>query len=314
MRLKMRLRRLTSICVISVLLLLLAPFYEAHCQSYVEYKIQVNGDGSADWIVTRVSGIDTDIDVIGFQEKVVALVDAAADVTQREMAVAEDSLQMVDEIYWETQSRKTVYAFTWQNFSSVEDGKITFGDVFGVAGFFGQLYGEGALQISYPSTCTVVSVTPRPDERDDLSQTLKWLGTDYFINAEHEIVLMDNSQSSNDSEWQQYAIIAAALAVAAATLLAGFYVFRRRKAKTRAFQTAAAAGVPRVESNEEKIIKVIRSSGGSMRQSAITERCRFSKAKTSQLLSALERKGVIKRYKRGRDKIVTLTDKVTGEH
>jgi uncharacterized membrane protein len=307
-------RRLTSICIISILLLLLVPFYEAHCQSYIEYKIQVNSDSSADWTITRVSGIDTDIDVIGFQERVVALVDAAANVTQREMEVDEDSLQMVDEISWETQSRKTVYAFTWQNFSSIEDGKITFGDVFSAAGFFGQLYGEGALQISYPSTCAVLSVTPRPDERDDSSQTLKWLGTDYFINAEHEIVLMDNSQSANGGDWQQYAIIAAGLAVAAAALLAGFYVFKRRNAKNRVSQTTAPAGVPHVESDEEKIIKVIRSSGGSMRQSAITERCRFSKAKTSQLLTALEQKEVIKRYKRGRDKIVTLTEKVTGEH
>ncbi len=313
MRFKMRLRRLATICIVSVLLLLLAPVYEAHCQSYVEYKIQVNGDGSADWIITRVSGIDTDIDVVGFQERVVALVDAAVGATQREMAVDEDSLQMIDEISWDTQSRKTVYAFTWQNFSSIEAGKITFGDVFGVTGFFGQLYGEGALRISYPSTCAVVSVSPRADERDDSSHTLKWLGTDYFINAEHEIVLVDNSQSASGGDWQQYAIVGASLTVAATALLVGFYVFRQRRAKTRAFQKAASAGMPRVESDEEKIIKVVRSSGGSMRQSAVTERCRFSKAKTSQLLAALEQKGVIKRYKRGRDKIVTLTEKVIGE-
>jgi hypothetical protein len=108
----MSLRRLATICLVSALLLLLAPVYEAYCQNYIEYKIQVNGDGSADWTITRVSGIDTDIDVVGFQERVVELVDAAAGETQREMAVDEDSLQMIDEITWETQSRKTVYAFT----------------------------------------------------------------------------------------------------------------------------------------------------------------------------------------------------------
>lgn len=309
MRLKMRLRRLPTICLVSALLLLLAPVYEAYCQKYIEYKIQVNGDGSADWTITRVSGIDTDIDVVGFQERVVALVDAAAGETQREMAVDEDSLQMIDEITWETQSRKTVYAFTWQNFSIIEAGKITFGDVFGVTGFFEQLYGEGALQISYPSSCDVLSVSPRPDERDDSTQTLKWLGIDYFINAEHEIILLDKSQSASSGDWQQYAVIGAGLAAATAALLAGFSVFRRRKAKTRASRTAASAWVPRVESDEEKIIQILRSSGGSMRQSAVTERCRFSKAKTSQLLTALEQKGAIKRYKRGRDKIVTLIEK-----
>ena len=310
----MRFRRLANICVIGVLVLLLAPVYEAHCQSYVEYKVQINGDGSADWAITRVSGIDTDIDVIGFQERVVVLVDAAEDVTQREMAVNEDSLQMIDEIFWETQSRKTVYAFTWQNFSSVKAGKITFGDVFDVTGFFGQLYGQGALQISYPSTCDVVSVSPRADERDDSSQTFKWFGSDYFGNAEHEIVLLDRSQSAGNGDWQQYVVIGAGLAIAAAALLVGFYVLRRRRARTIACQKAVVAGARGIESDEEKIIKVVRSSGGSVRQSTITEWCRFSKAKTSQLLTALEQKGVIKRYKRGRDKIVTLTEKGTGEY
>jgi uncharacterized membrane protein len=309
----MRICRLLSFCAISALLLLLMPLYEARCQNYVEYKVQINGDNSADWAITRVSGINTDIDVAGFQERAITLVDAAANETHREMAVDEDSLQMVDEISWETQSRKTVYAFTWQNFSTSENGKITFGDVFRVKDFFGQLYGDGALQISYPSTYAVFSVSPRPDERDDSVQTLKWLGTEYFINGEHEIVLVDKSQGMSSDEWQQYIIIAG-LAVAVAVPLAGVYVFRRRKLKALASKAAVAAGVPLVESDEEKIIKLIRSSGGKMRQSAIAEQCRFSKAKTSQLLAALEQKGVITRYKRGRDKIVTLNEQVTGGH
>jgi uncharacterized membrane protein len=306
----MRIHRLLSLCVISTLLLLLMPLYEAHCQNYVEYKVQINGDNSADWTITRVSSINTDIDVIGFQERILTLVDAAANETRREVAVDEGSLQMIDEIFWETKSRKTMYAFKWQNFSIAENGKITFGDVFRVTGFFGQLYGDGALQISYPPMYSVSSVSPRPDERDDSAQRLKWFGTEYFINGEQEIILVDKSRDL----WQQYVVIVAGLAVAVTALLAGVYVFRRRKAKARASKALALAGVPLIESDEEKIIKLLRSSGGNMRQSAITEQCRFSKAKTSQLLTALEQKEVIKRYKRGRDKIVTLNERATGEH
>lgn len=310
----MRIRRLLSLCALSALLLLLMPLYEAHCQNYIEYKVQINGDNSADWTITRVSDINTDIDVAGFQKRVITLVGIAANETQRVMSVDESSMQMSDEISWETQSRKTVYSFTWQNFSIAENGKITFGDVFRVTDFFGQLYGDGALQINYPSTYAISSVSPRPDERDDSVQTLKWLGTEYFINGEPQITLIGKSQSANADLWQQYTIIGAGLAVAVAALLVGVYVFRRRKSKARASKTATLAGVPLVESDEEKIIKLIRSSGGNMRQSAITEQCRFSKAKTSQLLTALEQKGVITRYKRGRDKIVTLNERATGEH
>jgi uncharacterized membrane protein len=68
-----------------------------------------------------------------------------------------------------------------------------------------------------------------------------------------------------------------------------------------------------MESDEEKAVKLIKSSGGSLRQSAITDQLGFSKAKTSQLLTVLEQKGVIRRYKRGRDKIVVLVEEKKGE-
>jgi len=84
----------------------------------------------------------------------------------------------------------------------------------------------------------------------------------------------------------------------------------RSKQKTKEVSTAATfAGTTLIESDEEKIIKVIRNSGGVLNQTAIAEQCRFSKAKTSQLLASLEQKGVIKRFKKGRDKIVTLAEK-----
>ena len=66
-------------------------------------------------------------------------------------------------------------------------------------------------------------------------------------------------------------------------------------------------------SEEDKVLKLLKSFGGSMRQSEITEQSRFSKAKTSQLLAALEKKGSITRYKSGRDKIVTLKERVKSE-
>jgi uncharacterized membrane protein len=73
--------------------------------------------------------------------------------------------------------------------------------------------------------------------------------------------------------------------------------------------------VPIVESEEGKILRALQASGGSAYQSAITDQCRFSKSKTSQLLTALEKRGVVIRYKKGRDKIVTLTEqwKTKGE-
>ena len=65
-----------------------------------------------------------------------------------------------------------------------------------------------------------------------------------------------------------------------------------------------------IETEDEKVIKLLKGAGGTMRQSEVTERLGFSKAKTSQILSALETNGALARYKKGRDKIVVLKDPV----
>jgi len=62
------------------------------------------------------------------------------------------------------------------------------------------------------------------------------------------------------------------------------------------------------ESEEDKVLRFLRSNAGGVYQTAITEQCRFSKAKTSQLLSALERDGKVRRVKKGRDKIVNIIE------
>jgi len=64
-----------------------------------------------------------------------------------------------------------------------------------------------------------------------------------------------------------------------------------------------------IESDEAKIVKMLKSAGGSTYQTAIADHFRFSRSKTSQLLRAMEIDGMIQRHKKGRDKIVTLIEK-----
>jgi len=307
----MRLSRLIFVGAVCILMLVLLPLQNARCQDYIEYKIQIKLDSSAAWMITKVSDINATIDLEGFQQKVESLIEDASIKTGREMSLYVDSLQVSDEISWETQSRTTVYLFNWQNFTANEEGKIVFGDVFRVAVFFSQLYGDGAIRIIYPPEYSIQSVSPVPNERDDSVQTLGWFRTQDFINGEPSVTLKNNSQPSVDGGSQPYIIIGLILVIIVWSLI-GFYVFKRRKPKP---PTNPAVPIPAsaVETEEAKIIKIIRSSGGSIHQSGIAEQCRFSKAKTSQLLASLERKGVITRYKRGRDKIVTLKEEAAGE-
>jgi uncharacterized membrane protein len=290
------------------LLLLLSAVNRVYCQEYIQYQVQMNSDNSAAWTITQVSDINATIDTWeGFQQKIFNLVDAAVNATNREMTIEPESIQMETVISWETQSKTTEYRFKWLNFSTTENGKIAFGDVFQVPDFFSQLYGDGALQITYPSNYTVISVSPTPNNQDNNLQTLEWYRTQDFMNGKPSITL--SLQSQNEGNWSQSILIAAVSAIAIAVSLTGFYLVRRNKKKAKTVPTEATfAATTLTESDEEKIIKTIRSSGGILNQTAIAEQCRFSKAKTSQLLAALEQKGVIKRFKKGRDKIVMLTE------
>lgn len=309
----MSFRVTTAACILSIVFLLLITTLNAQGQNPTQYTVRVHSDGSAAWTMTQVSDINGTIDTWdGFQQKVFNLVDAAISQTQREMGVNLDTLQMNTVISWETQSKITDYVFSWQNFSTIQDGQITFGDVFEVNGFFNNLYGDGVLQITYPSTFAIQSVSPTPNEHNDSTQTLKWLGSQYFINGNPKIILTNNSLTDNNNERPQNLTLGIIIAVAVGVSLGGFYFIRRRKQNSQKPVTTSLRA-PKIETEEEKILKVIQASGGTAYQSAITEKCKFSKAKTSQLLTALEKRGVVRRYKKGRDKIVTLTERVEGE-
>jgi uncharacterized membrane protein len=315
----MKLRSSFVTWVLFALLLSTTLFYMAHAENYVQYQIAVNADGSADWTITQATDLNETVESwSAFQQKITGIVDNSANLTNREMGVDPDSLQM--STVWETQSHTTEYQFTWLNFSVAKDGQIVFGDVFHISGFFSQLYGDGILEVYYPSNYTIQSVFPQPNGAGDDSQTLNWLGTQFFVKGNPDVVLSESSSSPipnknvNEAGWQLYALLVFAIAVAVAISSAGFYLYKRRRSKiSEPSKPKPLLDPPAIETEEEKIIRLIRSRGGCMYQSAITDQCKFSKAKTSLLLTALEHKGVVARYKKGRDKIVTLSAQGEGE-
>jgi len=310
----MNFRCLSICCTICILLLLLLPLYIVDCQNYVEYSVQISSDGSAIWKMTNFADVNATVDTFqDFQQRVVNLVNSAAGVTHREMSVDENSLEINSTI--SSDSKITEYSFTWLNFSIIKGDEIVFGDVFQVNNFFSQLYGDAALQINYPSTFSVKSVTPTPYTQDDSAKTLSWARTQDLVDGESSIVLTSalSNGSGNQQQLQQYAIIGAIILVGAALSFVGFYTLRRHKVNNKSETHTILAETPQFESEEDKILKILKSSGGSMRQSDIKDNFRFSKAKTSQLLAALEKRGAITRYKNGRDKIVNLNEEVVGD-
>jgi uncharacterized membrane protein len=307
----MQVHRIVAYCAITLILLTVLTVHSANAQDYIEYKISVNQDNSATWRITQVSDVNAPIDTWeNFQTKIYNLADNTEATTKRPMRIDDNSLQINTTI--STTSKTTEYMFIWQNFSITEANEVTFGDVFSVNGFFTQLYGEASLQINYPPNFALKSVSPEPNSQDQNMGTLRWYRTQDLENTPTKIILASNQNDEASALIFQHPLILVGTSVAGlATLLAAsFLVIKRKKHQTKPSVTV----VPRiVESEEDKILNILRASNGSMRQSDITEQCRFSKAKTSQLLSALEKKGTVARLKSGRDKIVTLNNGVKGE-
>lgn len=307
-------KRRTSIALVvaTALFLTLAFSGTARAQTYIQYKVQLNTDGSATWVINQVSGANGTVDTWnGFQDKVESLVYAASVQTGRTMSVDNESLVM--STFPTGDSKTTQYSFVWLNFSIVQKGKLVAGDVFSVSGFFDRLYGDGQLEITYPANYTLGTVTPAPNEQDTAAQTLDWLGTQFFVAANPSITIIPSEKAAaNSAQTPPYVLLATVSAVTVGTgALAGWFFLVKRRQKAQQKPDAVALAVP--ETEEEKILRVLRSSGGSAYQSAITEQLKFSKAKTSQLLTALEKRGCVARYKKGRDKIVNLVEEGKGD-
>lgn len=299
--------------VVFAALLLFSSLNEAHCQDYLGYRIQINSDSSASWTITHVSDVNVTVDSWeGFQQRVFTLVDSAINATNRQMEVEPETIQMETVIAWETQSKTTEFRFKWLDFGRFEGNNLVVGDVFYVQSLFSQLYGDGALQIIYPSGFSVVSLSPTSDNQVGDSRTLEWYRTQDFMNGKPSMTLANDSSSLGGGGSVLYFVLGFTFAVAAIAAFVGFYVIRRRRSKVLP-SVSSSAGRSELESDEEKVMGFIRSSGGSVHQSRIVEQFGFSKAKTSQLLTSLEKKGAVARYKRGRDKIVNLIERTAGE-
>jgi len=303
----MRNHRLAACTVTITLLFTLLALQTVHCQNYFEYTVHIREDGSALWTIRQFSNSDDPVETWeGFQNKVFDLVESAQNLTLRTMSVDETSLQIDSTLSFN--SKITVYSFIWEGFCVVQGSDLIFGDVFGVNNFFGKLFGDASMQVSYPEEYTVKSVYPPPLEGQGAGQVIRWPRTHDLAGEVNVVLTLGNGNVSFGGFTFGWSLIAAVVLASASVSVAGVYLFKRRKGNSKPERIHPEK--PSIESEDEKVLRLLRNSGGTMRQSEVTERLGFSKAKTSQLLSALESRGSLARYKKGRDKIVVLKDPV----
>jgi len=304
---KRPMKRSITLVLVSLALLLTVNNL-VHGQNMAEYSIFIDGDGSASWSIKQTG---TDIQVspdalVEFQNNLSSLTESAQHETQRDMKANVTSItSTVSGSYIAVE-----YRFYWGNFAKTENTSMIIGDVFQVQDLFSRLCGEGKVYITYPAEYVVDTVSPLPYAQNDSLRTLEWLGTKNLIDGSPTIILRKRPMGLLEILERHSITIAGLIALFTGSSLS---IYTLRKVKKKKSKTA---GTPKpsserllIESDEDRILKLLSSSGGTLRQSAITEQCRFSKAKTSQLLKTLENKGIVKRHKQGRDKVVTLSER-----
>ena len=277
---------------------------------YIEYNISIREDGSAFWTIIHVTDINSVVDSWeDFEHRLISTINNAKDRTGREMAPDFASLEMSTQIHWETSSKTIKYIFRWENFSIIEESQISIGDVF-TEDFFSLLYGEGELTLTYPSGYLLRSVSISPNEMDQSTNTLHWYRTQDFLAGNHNILFEAGVGSNGFLNLFTLAILSSG---GIGIMVITFLVFKqRRKQKEKLSRLEEFPSLQESESDQDKILGLLESSGGNLKQSEVSAKLGFSRAKTSLLLSEMEKNCIVRRIKKGKTKIVFRVESKEG--
>ena len=274
------------------------------------YTIQIRADGTASWTIEQSAYLETDADQTNFE----LLIDRAMVYIDQ---FTSNVSTIIDQAYARTGRFMTAenitvggtesgvgaygfldYSFDWTNFASVENTNITLGDAFSNASF---LFGDGELTILLPTGYNVKSCSPSPDyQTNDL---LEWNSISDFQDGQPTILL---TAAEKASLLPAYPVLFEVTVPLTAAVLASALVLRARKKRKEHAPENFQGEIIKEGGDTERVLALLRREGGQMLQSKITDQLKFSKAKTSRMLGDMESKGVIKRHKSGRDKVVSL--------
>ncbi|QLH80905.1 helix-turn-helix transcriptional regulator [Halosimplex pelagicum] len=319
-------------------------FQSAVDPDVVELRAAVREDGTAAWTVDFRVRLDDDNATAAF-ESVQADVEAnetafteqfatgmertvasAENRTGREMALENVTVDASKERLPQEYGVLT-YRFTWTNFAATDGDRLRVGD--SLSGFF--LDSESSLVLAWPAGYERQSASPEPDESGDSSVT--WHGQASFGPDEPRVVAVSGGGGPS-------AALIAGIAVFVLAAAAAGWLYRSRDeggdgatedgadtadaaatAGGAAGATAADADVdgepdaggadgPPEEllSNEERVIRLLESNGGRIKQQQIAGEFDWTDAKTSQVVGNLRDDDAVETFRIGRENVVALPE------
>jgi hypothetical protein len=276
--------------------------------SSVTYVITIREDGTASWHVEYRTLLISDADMDAFDSYVKNLssvyLPQFQDLMQRSAAQASAAtfrpMEITDfagdAVIQTTPTGRygvVYYSFSWKNFAQTGTN-LAMGDAF-AGGLF--LAKDNTLVIRYPSGYTVSAANPAPDQVRD---GLIWYGQRSFGAGEPRLVF-------EKSGFPWLSLLPGGVLVL--VVIAGLYMIlskRRSPEPTETDDPPVTLSETELFSLEERIIQLLKTSGGEQYQSEIVKNLGLPKSTVSATLNDLHQRGIIQKIKKGRENLIRL--------
>lgn len=282
-------------------------------------RVNLQEDGTGEWLVSYRMHLDTDEEIEAFDELMTEIeadpdaftdrfsarmeptVEGAASATEREMEMGPVTVhaerRFVDREYGIVE-----YRFNWTHFALIDEDEIHAGDA--IFGMF--LTEETSLVFDWPDGYELVDVSPTPDTVDDRS--VRWVGPRDFTDNEPLLIVSGDTEAAGIQSWMLMAI---AIAVLVGIGGAGYYFIRGDDRPARESQTVSPTDTEAeadLLSNEERVLRLVQSNDGRMKQQAIAQELDWTDAKTSKVVRTLRDEGKLEGFRLGRENVLRLPE------
>ena len=301
-----------SSVVLTVVLLIIIPVIAGAApvppDSSITYTITLREEGTANWHVEYRTLLAADEDVGAFDSYTKNLSSTylpqfrdlmqrsaaqAAAATSRPMEITDFAGDAVIQTTPTGRYGVVYYSFSWKNFAKTGTD-LAIGDAF-AGGLY--LAKDNTLVIRYPSGYTVSVAEPAPDQVRD---GLIWYGQHSFGAGEPRLVF-----EKPGIPWQPV-LLGGLLCV---IILGGLYVVlskRRTPQPVEADDPPVILSETELFSLEERVIQLLKTSGGEQYQSEIVKNLGLPKSTVSATLNDLHKRGIIQKVKKGRENLIRL--------
>ncbi|PSP17873.1 hypothetical protein BRC62_04145 [Halobacteriales archaeon QH_10_67_13] len=270
------------------------------------------------------------LDRTNYTQRVKTFATVAQEQTGREMVIENVSVEAFREPVGEFDGVIT-YQFTWHGFADVADDGTT---MRAGRAFLPQMIPDSTtLIMNWPSGVTPAEVAPGPDERRDGAAL--WSGPEQFAADEPRVVLESESGSfgvvpwpgvgSNDQFLALITVGGALVTISLGGIVGVATIVRYRRGSdaetaSEGTQTAGGAGTAtsategtpdpddELLSNEERVLALLETQNGRVKQQRLVEEFGWSETKTSEVVGELKDAGKIDVYRLGRENVLTLPE------